>query len=305
MRRCALALPRRWCSAFAAPAAHASLKLCNRTSYVLYAATASATASDALVQGWTRIVPGECSVALKGDLAARPIISMRAPRRPIPARRAPGAGISDFCVKDTDFSLRQPLLSSYCPAPDMFKLPFAASPPITCDRGRRRSDETPDYDSMQSAERAGVETAAGRHRRTRSAVTAHARTKHRTRRSPPSANACVCRTRPSTDDLFDALETEAMKTAAPIGYTVCNDTDKPVWAALGQKKGAVFVSRGWWTVAPGGCARTITDAAGNRKIYLRREKAKSVGADRRAGQILRHRHRIRDPGPRALRGARL
>jgi uncharacterized membrane protein len=80
----------------------------------------------------------------------------------------------------------------------------------------------------------------------------------------------------STVDLFDALETEAMKTAAPIGYTVCNDTDKPVWAALGQKKGAVFVSRGWWTVAPGGCAKTITESVANQKIYLRVEKAKGV-----------------------------
>jgi len=67
-----------------------------------------------------------------------------------------------------------------------------------------------------------------------------------------------------------------MKTAAPIGYTVCNDTDKPVWAALGQNKGAVFVSRGWWTVAPGGCAKTITDSVASGKIYLRVEKAKGV-----------------------------
>ena len=37
-------------------------------------------------------------------------------------------------------------------------------------------------------------------------------------------------------DLFDALETEALKVAAPAGYSVCNDTDEPVWAALGLRE---------------------------------------------------------------------
>ena len=36
-------------------------------------------------------------------------------------------------------------------------------------------------------------------------------------------------------DLFDALETEALKTATPAGYAICNDTAKSVAAAIGEK----------------------------------------------------------------------
>jgi len=259
--------------AFATPAAHASLKLCNRTSYVLYAATVSASASDALVQGWTRIVPGECSIGLKGDLAA-PAYYLYA--RGSPAHSGPPrawGGGSEFCVKDTDFSLRQPLLSTICPSPDMFKLPFAALTTHHMRSWTATFREIPDYDSMQSAGRAGLkrllaDTGAklGGSAWDKVADAALLAFRKRMRLSDKA----------SMDDLFDALETEAMKSAAPAGYSICNDTDKPVWAALAQRKGAVFVSRGWWTVAPGGCARTITESVAQQKIYLRVEKAKGV-----------------------------
>jgi len=257
--------------AFAAPAAQASLRLCNRTSYVLYAATASAAVSDALVQGWTRIVPDSCSIAIKGDLAASAYyLYARSSSAHSGAPRAWNGNVN-FCVKDTDFSLRQPLLSTNCPAPDMFKLPFAAIATHHMRSWTTTFRETPNYDSMKSAERAGMKRllidsgakidtfASGSNKAVDMAL---ALFRKRMRLSDKA----------STADLFDALETEAMKTAAPIGYTVCNDTEKPVWVALGQKKGAVFVSRGWWTVAPGGCAMTITDSVANGNIYLRVEK---------------------------------
>ena len=68
--------------------------------------------------------------------------------------------------------------------------------------------------------------------------------------------------------LFDALETEALKVAAPAGYSICNDTDAPVWAALGLRDGKIWHSRGWWKVAPGACASAIAEAARHDKIYL-------------------------------------
>ncbi len=48
--------------------ADAALTLCNRTSYVLYAATAAIKSPQTQTQGWTRIVPGECQVARKEAL---------------------------------------------------------------------------------------------------------------------------------------------------------------------------------------------------------------------------------------------
>ena len=69
-------------------------------------------------------------------------------------------------------------------------------------------------------------------------------------------------------DLFDALETEALKVSAPAGYSICNDTDAPIWAALGLRDEKVWHSRGWWKVAPGACAQTIAEALSHDKIYL-------------------------------------
>jgi len=65
-----------------------------------------------------------------------------------------------------------------------------------------------------------------------------------------------------------------MKTAAPAGYAVCNETNNAFWAALGQKKSAIWTSHGWWMVAPGSCAKMISESVTGNKIYLRVEKAK-------------------------------
>jgi uncharacterized membrane protein len=259
--------------ALATPPAHASLRLCNRTSYVLYAATSSAGASDALVQGWTRIVPGSCRVAIQSDLAASAYyVYARSSSAHSGAPRA-WNGNSNYCAKDTDFSLRLPRLSTRCPALDMYELPFAAVATHHMRSWTTTFRETPDYASMKSAETAGLyrllidigaKISASNSGKTAEAALALFRKRMRLSDKASAAN------------LFDALETEAMKTAAPIGYTVCNDSDKPVWAAVAQRKGAVTVSRGWWIVAAGGCAKTITDSVANAKIYLRVEKGKGV-----------------------------
>ena len=76
--------------------------------------------------------------------------------------------------------------------------------------------------------------------------------------------------------LFDALETAAMKSAVPAGYTLCNDTAAPVYAAIAQQIGAAFVARGWWTVAGGTCAPLITEAVAGKRIWLRVERAKGA-----------------------------
>jgi len=74
-------------------------------------------------------------------------------------------------------------------------------------------------------------------------------------------------------DLYDALETEAMKVASPSGYSICNDTDGPIWAALGLRRAARWVAQGWWKVVPGACARAIATKLSSDKIYLLVEKS--------------------------------
>ena len=50
--------------------ARASLQVCNRTSYVLYAAEGWTIGADNFTKGWSRIVPGACATPLAGMLTA-------------------------------------------------------------------------------------------------------------------------------------------------------------------------------------------------------------------------------------------
>ena len=48
--------------------AQAALKLCNRTSYILYAATSSVISPGSTTHGWVRIAPGDCQTAIPEKL---------------------------------------------------------------------------------------------------------------------------------------------------------------------------------------------------------------------------------------------
>jgi len=69
-------------------------------------------------------------------------------------------------------------------------------------------------------------------------------------------------------ELFQTLESEARKKIAPAGYTVCNDGPDALMVALGQTDGGKTVSRGWWTVTQGACARAMTEPLNSNAIYL-------------------------------------
>jgi len=263
---CALVL----CAGFSAPAS-ASLKLCNRTSYVLYAATAETTGAGTTTRGWTRIVPGGCAVAVPGPLASS---GYEVYARTSRAHRGPAhdwGGTDNRCVKDTDFSLKLPPGDGRCTSGDSFAVPFARLDT----KGRANWTTTftlsPAVASLAAAHDAGIArllSDIGYKPGPGGNWVPAALTKFRLRmRLPPDANNA---------DLFDALETEAMKVAAPAGYSICNDTDAAFWAALGEKSGKTWRARGWWQVMPGACAHAITQPLSADKIYLLAERKDGV-----------------------------
>jgi uncharacterized membrane protein len=247
--------------------AEASLRLCNRTSYVIYAATAAVTAGGTDVKGWTRVASGACEVSIPGDLIAQAYyLYARSGRAHSGAPRA-WSGQTNLCVKDRDFALRLPLGIPRCEAPDTYELPFAAIQTHHMRTWTATLRESPDFASMPAAERAGVKRLLGdigvRDLANDKAMDAAvAQFRKRVRLQDKAGTAA----------LFNALETEAMKTAVPVGYTICNDTDKPAFAALGQKKAKVFFSRGWWTVAGATCSQVMTESLSGAPVYLRVEK---------------------------------
>jgi uncharacterized membrane protein len=61
------------------------------------------------------------------------------------------------------------------------------------------------------------------------------------------------------DQLIDALEQAALRRAEQVGLQICNRTDQRMWTAIARRRGEGWESRGWWSLGPGGCVRTIDD----------------------------------------------
>jgi uncharacterized membrane protein len=236
--------------------AKADLKLCNRTSYVLEAATSTIQNTDSLTQGWTRVIPGDCAVAIKGPLtAASYLVYARSSLAHAGPPRAWG-GAFPVCVKDSAFVLHQAVTQPYCSVTDTFALPFA---PVSL-RGHgdwaMNFDEAPALISLTAAQLAGVKRLLadngykvgvldGSPNKATGAALADFRKKMQFK--PQDGN----------DALFATLEKQAQTKSAPQGYAVCNDTNEPLLAAIAQTGPGKPSSRGWWRIAPKACARAL------------------------------------------------
>jgi uncharacterized membrane protein len=250
--------------------AQAALTLCNRTSYVLYAASAAIQSPKSQAQGWTRIVPGECRLVRKEPLTAESyLVYARSGIAHSGPQRAWG-GAYPVCVKDTNFSISQAMTEPYCTADDTFALPFAPLGSRGQSVWTMNFDEKPAM-SLTEAQLAGVKRLLkdngypiprmdGRPDKATGAALADFR-----KRMNFGLNA-------GNTELFAALEQQARQKIAPAGYTVCNDSREVLLVALGQTDGGRAVSRGWWTVQPGACAKAITAPLKNDAVYLLGQK---------------------------------
>jgi uncharacterized membrane protein len=265
MRRAALALAALLLLGIAP--ARAELKLCNRTSYILYAATASIRNTQSSAQGWTRIAPGDCQTARKEALTAETyLVHARSSLAHSGPARAWG-GNFPLCVKDADFLLNQSAAMAVCRSSDSFALPFAALDTQGARSWTMTLDESPALPSLAAAQLAGVKrllrdtgynVGAIDGAVSRQTGTALAAFRKRMNFPAQAGNA----------ELFAALEKEALKTNAPSGYTVCNDARAPLRVALAQARQGQTGSRGWWLVPPGSCARAITTPLHEDAVYL-------------------------------------
>jgi uncharacterized membrane protein len=249
--------------------AQAGLRLCNRTSYVLYAATGYVRGVDAITQGWTRIVPGTCETAIQEPLTGRGyFVYARTSLAHAGTSRAWG-GNQPLCVKDSGFSLQVPVASLRCPAEDTFARPFAGVATQRQKNWTMTFDEAPAYLSMADAAQAGTK------RLLRDMGAKIAAIDTRPDKAVDAALTIFRKNHKFSSNgtaLFDALESEALRTTAPAGYAVCNDTAGPLWAAIGFQVRNIWASRGWWKIAPKGCAKLISEALTADKIYLLAEK---------------------------------
>ena len=251
--------------ALCAAPAQAALTLCNRTSYILYAATSAIQSPRSDTQGWTRIAPGDCQLARKEALTAETyLVHARSSLAHSGAARAWG-GSYPVCVKDGNFTIKQAVTQPVCTTEDTFALPFA---PLD-NRGHAswtmNFDEQPALGSLSAAQLAGVKRLLADNGYKVGGIdgkpdhaTGAALTDFRAKMHFP-LNA-------GNSELFVTLEREARKKIAPAGYTVCNDSGTALQVALAQNDSPV--SRGWWMVQPGACAHAITAPLSSDAVYL-------------------------------------
>ncbi len=286
----------------AATPAHAALTLCNRTSTILYAATAAIKSPQSDVQGWTRIVPGDCQTARPEALSAdNYMVYARSSRAHGGLAKAWG-GNFPLCVRDGDFHFRQSGALAVCKEEEAFALPFAALDT----RGRRdwtmTLDESPALPSLMAAQLAGarrllrdngLDTGPLDGKPDRKTGAALAAFRKSARLAGGTGNA----------ELFTALEREALKRNAPAGYTICNDGKAGLEAALAEiDKGRLLV-RGWWAVPAGACARArTTPLSGAYYLFARRKDGTPVAGGAEKFCIAPTAFEIRERGNCAGRG---
>jgi uncharacterized membrane protein len=252
---------------FAALPAKAALTLCNRTSYVVYAATAAIRSPQSQTQGWTRIAPGDCQVARKEALTAETyLVHARSSLAHSGPARAWGGGFP-MCVRDTDFSLNTSVAMAVCSVEGTFALPFAALDTGGKSNWTMTLDEKPALASLTAAQLAGVKRLlhdngydVGAPNGAPNRQTSIALAAFRKKMAFPE--------RAGNAELFTALENEARKTNAPAGYTICNDGAAVLEAALAETSNGKVLSRGWWTLPRGACARAVTAPLGAASYFL-------------------------------------
>lgn len=229
-------------------------QICNQTSYIVEAAHARPDGRSTLVQGWLRLRPGECRVAAPAPLArgvhflfARTSTAHRGGRRQ-------WGGAGSLCVDPTNnFAIENP---PRCATMGLEERQFREVRINRREVWRTILSEAEPY-SQSRARAAGLQRllldagvdargAGGDPRRLAAAL-------QKFRQDARLSQSAT------QDQLVDALEAAARRRAEGIGLTLCNRAQEPVWAAIARRRGEGWESRGWWPIAPGGCARTIDD----------------------------------------------
>jgi uncharacterized membrane protein len=255
--------------------AEAALKLCNRTSYVLYAATAAVSDRGSSARGWTRIAPGDCQTARPERLSAQSylVYARSALAHSGPARS--WGGDFPLCVKDGDFVSNRRGNPPGCDG-GAFAVPFATLETHNRPDWTMTFDDEPRLASLQDAQLAGAKRLLKDNGYRIAAIDT----------KPDKATGAALAEfrkkmkfgeRDGNDKLFAALEREALQHGvAPQGLTVCNDQRGDIIAALGEKAETDTISRGWWRIAGGACARVITAPLKGASVWLMAQKAGGI-----------------------------
>ena len=232
-------------------------ELCNQTSYVIEAATGRPDGEEVIVEGWTRLRPGQCRTAIQGTLKPGVYFVFARSSKAHRGGQRDWSGEIPLCVDiNGSFAVENP---SSCASMGLEQRGFQA---VRFDKsnGSMTFKETDLYNKGgQSPENAGVQRLlndAGIFqdvvdgylgRETRAAI----------------ADFLVERKQPvntSMGDLIDILEDVARKRSMQVGMMLCNRTGNRIVAAIARYRPDGLESRGWWTIEANLCVRTVDES---------------------------------------------
>jgi uncharacterized membrane protein len=256
-------------------------RLCNQTSFILEAATGRPEGKNVVVEGWTRLRPGQCRVALQGPL--KPGVHFVFARSSKAHRGGQRIWNGDvpLCVDPNgSFAVESP---SSCSAMGLEQRGFQAVRIEKREGGTMTFRETEPYDRPgRSAVNAGVQrllddagvasvSIDGQQRREwRTAVTNFLAER---RLSPNTLDT----------DVIDILEDVARNRSLEVGMMLCNRTSNRILAAIARRIPDGWESRGWWTLDAGLCVRTVDQTLIAAPHYVYAEIATPQGLRTLAG----------------------
>lgn len=265
--------------------AKADWEICNYTSYVVETAVGYRDGGQVWTEGWVRVRPGECTIALNRDLIpGEHYLYARSSDAHQGGRRIWADNV-DLCVDEVEqtFAFSNGVRCEIVGAStrsfaritvDSANWQTALNEPQSGGPGRRIT--------QQNARAAGLQrllSDAGYYdarridgipgRRTENAISNFLRSIGRSRR-------------PSDLELIDLLERQASATASSRGLTVCNrlsedvEANLPIWTALATRRGDAWESRGWWVLMPTECRILANIEMSDAEYYIYADRSQSV-----------------------------
>lgn len=241
-------------------------QVCNETSYVVEAATGRPDGRAILVQGWTRLRPGECRTTISSPLSRGTHYLYGRTSAAHRGGRQQWAGDAILCVDpSSSFTVENP---PQCEPQGLEERRFRRVQINKRDSWRTSFAETQNYTLARARQRgvqrllddAGYNVPEGRRGAVDPRVIAQAIAQFRaTARLSPNA---------TEDQLIDALETAARRRSGQVGLTLCNRTNGRLWTAVGRRRGEGWESRGWWSLNPNSCVRTIDEVLIQERYYV-------------------------------------
>ncbi len=236
-------------------------EVCNETSFMVEAAKAWRTATGLAAEGWVRIAPGGCA-EVGPDVETEQYLYARSTQAYTGGVRE-WRGALDVCVDEVDFSFEG---VADCEALGLEARQFRRL--TEAERDRAVLVELEDY--RDRAEEAGLQRllqAAGYDiniidgyagRRTRRQIDAFQEDAGEDFGADRGA-------------LMEALHQAALARNRNAGLRVCNEADAPIAAAVARAVGDGYEARGWWRIAPGGCAHMLAErlTAGEAFVHAR------------------------------------